>query len=129
MDVSIAKPSIYVSTSNLWHDVTLVVFGVVPPTPGQARPTLEPIATLVSGTPQPKAIKLFVENGAFKHHALSFAVTASTTDTGTVTISISRDQDPLQADQTRPIHKVIELTRSAPSSPTFIMRTFSLVGK
>ena len=129
MDVSLAKPSIYIGTSNLWHDVTLVVFGVIPPLPGHAKPTLEPIATLVSNTPQPKALKLVVENGAFKHHALSFAVTASTTDIGTVTISISRDEDPLQPDQTRPVHKVIALTRSAPSSPTFIMRTFALVGK
>lgn len=129
MDVSVAKPFIYVSAANLWDDVTLVVFGIIPPSSGQAKPTLETIATIVSNTPQPKPIQLVVENGAFKHHALSFAVTAAAADIGTVTISISRDEDPVQADLTRPVHKTIELTRSAPSSPTFIMRTFALVGK
>ena len=134
MDVALARPIIYVSTSGLWDTVTLVVFGVVPPPPGQAEPTHDRLARITVAVQQPLRVDLPVLKNpdgtarAFKHVALTFAVTTAPNEVGSALISIVRDEDPLEPDGTRPVHKVIDLTRSAVTSPTFIVKTFALVG-
>jgi hypothetical protein len=129
MDVSVAKPFIYVRVSGLWQGVSLNVYGVVPPASGEPKPTLEPLVSLAAGSAQTLAIKLKVVDGAFKHVAVSFAATTAKNDIGTATIDISRDEDALLPNGERPVFKSVALTRSAVSSPLFIMRTFALVGK
>jgi hypothetical protein len=128
MDVALTRPTIYMSTSGLWSTVSLVVFGVVPPPSGQASPTHDHLHTITVATPQPVTIHLPVQGGKFRHVAITFAVTTGPADVGTARVSIMRDEDPLQGNGTRPVHKVVELTRSTTSSPTFIVKTFALVG-
>jgi hypothetical protein len=128
MDVAINQPIIYISTAGLWKTVSLIVFGVVPPASGQAAPTHEYLATITVNTQQPIVLPLPLLGNKFKHVAIAYGITTGPTEVGTVTVSIMRDQDPLEPGGTRPVHKVVELTRSAVSSPTYIVRTFALVG-
>jgi hypothetical protein len=129
MDVKLSHPTIYISAAGLWPTVTLVVFGVLAPKSGQAAPSFESLSSLTSDTNNPAVLALPKAGAAFKYAALSFAVTTAPSETGSVVVSISRDEDPLEQDATRPVHKSFDLTRSATTSPTLIFRTFALVGK
>lgn len=125
MNVALAHPAIYVSVPNLWPTVTLNLLGVIAPGSGQAKPLHEHLASITVESDQPVPVSLPVEGNAFRYVALAFAVT--TDEVGSVTISIARDEDPLDAGGVRPVAKVFDLERASATSPLFVMRTFALV--
>jgi hypothetical protein len=128
MDVSVAHPIIFVSVANLWNDVTLLVNGIVPPPSGQPSPTREGLASLDSSSPGPVTVGLPVVGGQFKYSAVELAVALSPNDTGTATVSFSRDEDPPNPDGSRPIFKTVDLQRNA-GGPLLIDLAIQLVGK
>ena len=129
MEVSTQKPILYVSVSKEWPGTSLLVLGVKSPSSGEATPTNHSLATITATSKQPQPLTLQVKNGGFEYVALSFAVTATPTSVGKITVTIRRDEDPLEPGGTRPVYKTIELERADQGSPMFVIRTFTLVAK